>query len=103
MENIVYFPFVEKRESCRERGDDFLDLEGTVILVIQLLRGSTGFDVASAEHHQVPYLECWGFLPYWVCISPYSFLCFFQPFSRFVVHGVYPVGVYFAGRVERLR
>ena len=103
MENIVYFPLAGKRDSYRERGDDFLDLEGTVIFVIQLLRGSAHSDVAPAEHHPVPYLECWGFLPRWVRISPYSFLCFFQPFSGFVVHGVHPMGVYFAGRVERLR
>jgi len=57
MENIVYFPFAGERESYCERGDDFLDLEGTMILVIQLLLGSARFDVASAEHHQVPYLE----------------------------------------------
>ena len=103
MKNVVYFPFARKRESYRECGNNFLDLKGTVIFVIQLLRGSARFDVAPAEHYQVPYLECWGFLPCWVRISPHSFLCFFQPFSGFVVHGVHPMGVYFAGRVERLR
>jgi len=102
MENIVYFPFAGERESYREWGDDFLDLEGTMILAIQLFQGSARFDVASAEHHQVPYLECWGFLPRWVCISPHSFLCLFQPFSGFVVYGVHPMGIYFAGWVERL-
>ena len=103
MENVVYFPLAGKRESYREWGDDFLDLEGTVILVIQFLRGPARFDVASAEHHQVPYLKCWGLLPHWVRISLHSFLCFFQPFSGFVVHGVHPMGVYFAGRIQRLR
>jgi len=37
MENIVYLPFAGKHELYREWGDDFLDLEGTVIFVIQLL------------------------------------------------------------------
>ena len=58
MENVVYFALAGKHESYRRWGDDFLDLEGTVIFVIHLLRGSAPFDVAPAEHHQVPYLEC---------------------------------------------
>jgi len=47
MEDIVYFPFSGQREPYRQGGDDLLDLEGTMIFVVHLLRGSPGFDVSS--------------------------------------------------------
>jgi len=53
MENIVYFPFPREREADGERGNDLLDLEGAMIFVVQLFRGSARFDVAATKHYQV--------------------------------------------------
>jgi len=51
MEDVVDLPFTGKREAYHEWRDDFLDLEGTMILVVQLLRGMACFDVAAIEHY----------------------------------------------------
>ena len=51
MKNVMDFPFAGKHESDGQRRNDLLDLEGTVILVIQFLRWTARFNVASVEHN----------------------------------------------------
>ena len=75
MEDIVDFPSPGKRGADGKRGDDFFDLEGTMILAVQLSRGTTCLDVSATEHHQVSYLVCWGFLAGRVGVSAYLLLC----------------------------
>jgi len=82
--------FSGKRETDGQWGDDFLDLEGTMILVIQLLRGVARFDVAPIEHHQVSYLVCRGFLSRRIGVPAHSLLFIFQPFPGLFVHGLHP-------------
>jgi len=96
----VDLPLPGQREVNSEWGDDLLDLEGAMIFVVQLLRWSARFDVASIEYYQVSHLVCWGFLSVWVGITSHSLLCIFQPLSGFIMHGVYPMSVYFAGQVQ---
>jgi len=103
VEDVVDLPFPGQHEADGYWGDDFLDLEGTVILVVQFLRVAARFDVAPIEHHQVSYLVCRGFLSRWVGLSAHSLLCVFQPFPGFVVHGVHPVGIDLARWVQRFR
>ena len=83
-----------------ERGDDFLDLEGTMILVVQFLRGAACFDVSAAEHYQVSYSVCGGFLTPSVGIPPHSFLGCIETFSGFLVYH-HPVPVHCTSWVER--
>ena len=103
MEDIVDLPFPGQRETDSQGGDNFLDPEGTMILVVQLLRRPARFDVAPIEHYQVSYLVCRGFLPGRIRVLTYSFLCIFQPLPGLVVHGVHPVGVTLACWVEGFR
>ena len=84
MEDVVDLPLLRQREADGQWGHDFFDLEGTVILVVQLLQWSTRFDVASVEHHQVSYLVCWGFLSGWVRVPAHSFLHRLQTLPRFL-------------------
>jgi len=103
VEDVVDLPFPGQHEPDSQGGDDFLDLEGTMILVVQLLLGMARLDVVSIEHYQVSYLVCWGFLPRWVSVSAHSLLCIFQSLPRFVVHCVHPVGVNLARWIEGFR
>jgi len=100
MEDIVDLPFSRQREVDGEWGDDFLDLKGTLIFVVQLLCWVTHFDVAAVEHHQVSYLVCWGFFSYWVGVPAYSFLCRLQSFPGFLVYCLHPMPIDHAGWVE---
>ena len=100
VEDVVNLPFAGKREAYREWRDDFLDLEGTMIPVVQLLRGTACFDVVAVEHYQVSYLVCWGVFLGWVGVPAYLFLCFFQSFPGLVVYGMRPMHVDLAGWVE---
>ena len=101
MENIVDFPFLRECEVDSQQGNDFLNLEGVMIFMIQLPQQSARFNVTSIEHHQVSYLVCWGFLSRWIGVSAYSLLCFFQALPRLVVHCVHPVCIHLAAWVER--
>ena len=83
------------------RGDDFLNWEGTMIFVVQLLRGAARLDIASAELYQVSYLICWRRFSACVCVSLHSLLGFFQSLSGHIVHRVHPVGVCRTSGVER--
>ena len=56
MEDVVDLPLPEQREVDSERGDDFLNLKGAMIFVVQLFQGSARLDVALVEHYQVSYL-----------------------------------------------
>jgi len=96
-------PSPGQRELDTQGGDDFLDLEGTMILVVQFLRGVVRFDVAPVEHYQVSYLIWLGFLSRRVGVSAHSLLCIFQPFPGFVMHSVHPVGIDLARWVQRFR
>jgi len=100
MENVVNFPLSEKCEIYHKWGDDFLNLEGAMILVVQLLRWSVSFDFVSAEYNQVSYLVYQRFLSGWICVSVYSFFCYFQTFPRLVMYGVYPIYIDPAGEVQ---
>ena len=62
MEDVVDLPFSRQREADGKWGDDFLDLEGTIIPVVPLFRRAARFNVVAIEHYQVSYLICWGFL-----------------------------------------
>ena len=95
-------PLSGQCEADGQWGNAFLDLEGTMIFVVQLLRWSARFDVTAVEHYQVSYLICWGFCSGRVGIAAHSFLGFLEPFSEFVMYGVHPVGVYLARWVEGL-
>jgi len=101
MEDVVDLPIPRQREADSEWGDDFLNLEGTMILVVQLPQGAAGFNIPSAEHHQVSYLVCRGFLTVRVGVLAHSLLCGFQPLAGLVMHGVHPMRIDCAGRVER--
>ena len=60
-----------------EWGDNFLNLEGTMVFMVQFFRGATRFDVAATEHYQVSYLMCWRFLSGRIGVLAHSLLCFF--------------------------
>jgi len=103
VKDIVDFPFPGQCEADGQWGDDFFDLKGTMVLVLQLLRGAACFDVAPVEHYQVSYLVSRGFLPRRVGVSLHSLLCVFQSFPGFVVYGVHPVGIDLACQVQGFR
>jgi len=100
VEDVVDLPFPEQHEVDRQGGNDFLNLAGAMILVVQLLRRAARFDVAPIEHYQVSYLVSWRFLSYRVVILAHSLLCIFQPPLGLVVHSVHPVSVDLAHWVE---
>ena len=75
MEDVVDLPFPGQREFDGEWGDDFLDLEGAVVLVIQLLGGAPSLDVPTIEHYQVADLVCRRLLACGVCVPAHSILC----------------------------
>jgi len=100
VEDVMDLLFAGKREAHREGRDDFLNLESTMILVVQLLRGMACFDVSAAKHHQDSYLVRWGVFPGWVGVPAYSFLRFFQSFPGLAMYGVHPMRVDLAGWVE---
>jgi len=81
MEDIVDLPLPRQRETGGERRDDFLNLEGTMIFVVQFSRGSARFDIVSVEHNQISYLVCRRFLSVRVGVSAHSVLCSLQPSS----------------------
>jgi len=56
VEDVVDLPLPEQREVDSERGDDFLNLKGAMIFVVQLFQGSARLDVALVEYYQVSYL-----------------------------------------------
>ena len=103
VEDIVDLPFPGQPEADGQGGGGFLDLEGTMILVVQFLRGVMRFDVASVEHQHVSYLVCRGFLSRRVGVSAHSLLCLFQAFPEFVVYSVHPVGIDLACWVQWFR
>jgi len=74
VENIVDFPFSRQHEPDSKWGNDRLNLDGTMILVVQFLRRLARFNVASVEHNQVSYLIYQGFFSGRISISPHSFL-----------------------------
>ena len=94
-------PLPGQREVNSEWGDDLLDLEGAMIFVVQFPRGAACFDIAAIKHYQVSYLVCQGFLSRRIGVLVHLLLRFFQSFLGFVVHSMHPVGVGFAGWVER--
>ena len=94
-------PIPGQRDSDRQRGDDFFNLEGAMIFVVQLPCGAACFDVASAEHHQVSYLVNGGFLLHWVSVPVHLFLGSFQSSSGLVVYRPHPVSVYRTGHFEQ--
>ena len=100
MENVVDFPFPGKCKTYRKWGNDFLNLEGAMILVVQLLRGSACSDVAPIVYDQGSHLICRGFFSGWVRVSVHSFLRGFQAFSGFLVYGLHPMRIDFAGQVQ---
>jgi hypothetical protein len=59
MEDIMDLPFVGQHEFDGEWGDDSLDLEGTMILVIQFARGALSLNGLTVKHSQVTDLVCW--------------------------------------------
>ena len=59
MEDIVDLPLPRQREPNHEGENDFLNLKGTMVFVVQLLRWLACFDVSAAEHYQISYLVCW--------------------------------------------
>jgi len=99
MKDVVYLPFPVQRESDCQGRDDHLHLEGAMILVVQLLRGSAHFDVAPVEHHQVPDLVFRGLGAMGIRVAAHSFVCRFQPFGGRLVYRVHPVGIELAGGV----
>jgi len=101
VENVVNLPLPRQCEADGQWGEDFLNLEGTMVFVIQFLQGTARFNVASAEHHQVPYLVCRRLLFVRVSVSAHPFLCCFQPIPGFVLYRLHAVGVYLTGRVQR--
>jgi len=103
LEDIVDLPFPGQHEADSQGGNDLPDLEGTVILVVQLLRGAARFDVASIEYYQVSCLVSWGFLPCQIGVSAHSLLWLFLSSPGFVVYCVHPVGVDLAHWVEGFR
>jgi len=102
MENVVYFPLSGQRQPYHKGGDDFLDLERTMILVIQFPRRAARFDISAVKHDEVLCLVCRRRLSVWVPISPHSFLRCFQAPSGLVLHRLHPVGVDGTGGVDRL-
>ena len=100
MEDVVDFPFPGQREADGQGRNDFLDLEGAMILVVQLPRGAARFDVAPVEHYQVSYLVSRGFLSCRIGVSAHSLLCIFQSLPGLVVHGVHPVSLDLARWVD---
>jgi len=74
VEDVVDLPFPRQREADGERGDDFLNLKGTVVFVVQFLRRAARPNVASAEHDQVSHLIGWRWLSAWVGVQSHSFL-----------------------------
>ena len=102
MEDVVYLPFPWERETSGERRDEFFDLEGTMIFVVHFPRGATHLDIASIEHDQVPYLVYGGLLATGVYVLAHPLLCRLETPSGLIVHGVHPVRIDLAGRVERI-
>jgi len=100
MEDIVDLPFPGQCETDGQGGDNFLDLKGTMVLVVQFLREAACFDVALVEHYKVSYLVRRGFFSRRVGVSAHSLLRVFQPFSGLVVYGVHPVGIDLACSVQ---
>jgi len=74
MEDIVDHPFPRQGEPNSKGQDNLFYLEGTMILVVQLLEGSARFDIASVEHHQVPNLVLRGLDSLGVRITAYLFV-----------------------------
>ena len=81
MENVVDLPFPGQCEADSQWGNDFLDLKGSMVLVVQFVRGAVRFDVASAEHHQVSYLVGRRFFPPGISVPAHPLLYLFQPLS----------------------
>ena len=75
MEDVVYLPFLWECQADGERGDDFFDLEGTMIFVVHLPRGAAHLDIASVEHNQVPYLVYGGLFSTGVGVLAHPLLC----------------------------
>ena len=56
VKDVVDLPLSRECESDREWRNDFFELEGDMILVVQLPRRSARLDVAPTKHYQVSYL-----------------------------------------------
>jgi len=103
MEDVLNLPFSGQRESNCEGQDDFFHLEGAMVLVVQLLGGSTRLDVTSIEHYQVPDLVLPGLGSLGIHVAVHSFVHRFQPFSGRPVYRMHPVGIELAGGVQGSR
>ena len=74
MKDIVNFPLPGKGETNGKGRDDFLHLEGTMILVIQLSGWLARFDVAPVEYYQVSDLILQGLGALGVRVAAHAFM-----------------------------
>ena len=102
LEDIVDLLFLRESEPNGERYDDFLSLEGAMILVVQLPGRTAGLDVPSVKDNQVADLVFGGLLSIRIRVLAHSLLCCLQTLTGFLVHSVHPVHIDLTGGVQRI-
>jgi len=100
MEDIVNLPLPGKGEPNSEGRDDFLHLEGTIVLVVRLPEWPARFDVAPIENYQVPDLILRGLGALGVHVATHAFVRCLQSFGGLLVYRVHLVSVECAGGVQ---
>src|SRR3981081_3990819 len=99
----MFPPFGWEGEPDGRRRDNFFDLEGTVVFVVQLPRGSLCFNMATVEHYEVSDLVSWGWCSGFIGVFDHPFFGCFEGL-QVVLKGVFhPMSINVGSGVEYVR